>query len=167
MFKKTLGLSLLLACGIHNAGAREASLTLEVPGMSVAEYHRPYIAAWLMDGKRQVTNLTLWYQVDDRREGEKWLKDLRQWWRRSGRSLDMPVDGFTGATQPQGTHRVDLQGQLAELPPGDYTLYVEAAREVGGRELLRLPFSWTATGPVSVSAAGDSELGEVSLQITP
>ena len=31
---------------------------------------------------------------------------------------------------------------LAQLKPGQYAVVVEAAREVGGRELLRIPFQW-------------------------
>ena len=31
---------------------------------------------------------------------------------------------------------------LQNLPQGEYHLVVEAAREVGGREILRIPFQW-------------------------
>ena len=40
---------------------------------------------------------------------------------------------------------------------------VEAAREVGGRELLRLPFTWPAKPGVAAKAQGSSELGAVSV----
>ena len=36
----------------------------------------------------------------------KWLADLRQWWRRSGRDQTFPIDGVTGPTKPVGTHQV-------------------------------------------------------------
>ncbi len=51
--------------------------------------------------------------------------------------------------------------------PGDYQLLVEAAREVGGRELVRLPFSWPVTEQVSHQADGSSELGKIQLNIQP
>ena len=148
------------------AMAADSALTIEIPELSVAEYHRPYVAAWIMqDGSREVTNVALWYQMDSRRKGEEWLKDLRQWWRRSGRSLEMPVDGFTGATRAPGLHRVEL-GDL-KLSAGKHTLYVEASREVGGRELLKIPFVWPANQAQTMQAKGESELGLVELKLTP
>ncbi|GAB3315587.1 DUF2271 domain-containing protein [Haliea atlantica] len=168
MLRKTLAALLLGAAAINTVQAADASLTIDIPALQVAEYHRPYIAAWLMpEGGREVTNLALWYQMDDKREGEKWLKDLRQWWRRSGRSLEMPVDGFTGATRAPGEHRIALGDAFSALAPGEYTLYVEASREVGGRELLRLPFSWPVSGAATLEARGDSELGSVVLELAP
>jgi hypothetical protein len=53
------------------------------------------------------------------------------------------------------------------LAPGNYTLVVEAAREVGGRELLKIPFTWPAKASQSGKAQGSSELGAVTLAIKP
>jgi hypothetical protein len=101
--------------------------------------------------------------------GTKWLPDLRQWWRRSGRSLSLPVDGVTGATRPVGTHtlRFDDASALQHLVPGNYRLVVEAAREVGGRELLKLPFAWPVTAAASTEAQGKTELGRIGLSLVP
>jgi len=150
--------------------AGEFKATIEIPRLNVAEYHRPYVAAWIETPDREVTaNLALWYDLEMRdREGETWLKDLRQWWRKSGRSLDLPIDGLSRPTQPAGIHEVsvDMTGEpLSELAEGDYFLVVEAAREVGGRELLRLPFNWSKGKAVDVTMAGERELGTVSLKI--
>jgi hypothetical protein len=50
--------------------------------------------------------------------------------------------------QARGEVRPPKQPQTqAKLAPGDYTLVVEAAREVGGRELVKIPFSWPAKAP--------------------
>src|SRR5690606_16025843 len=83
-----------------SALAAELNVTVEVPRLEVAEYHRPYVAVWLEQGRREVVaNLAVWYDVEmPNGEGKEWLKDMRQWWRRTGRSLEMPVDAFTGAT---------------------------------------------------------------------
>ncbi|MBI1180232.1 MAG: DUF2271 domain-containing protein [Alphaproteobacteria bacterium] len=147
------------------------SVTVGIPALDVAEYHRPYVAVWIEAADRSVTNLAVWYEVGAKdREGTKWLKDLRQWWRRSGRELDMPVDGITGPTQAPGDHTIDLRGAeapLAGLTPGEYTLVVEAARETGGRELLRLPFTWPAAAAGSDTVRGTSELGPVTLAFKP
>lgn len=155
------------------AYAAELQVNVEIPRLNVAEYHRPYVAIWLEgpDG-RVAANLAVWYQLRDTAEGHgtKWLPDLRQWWRKSGRTLDLPVDGVTGPTRPVGRHALsfsDAQPQLKGLAPGEYTLVVEAAREVGGRELLKIPFSWPAGNARTGNAQGSSELGAVSLSVRP
>ncbi|TBV75087.1 DUF2271 domain-containing protein [Pseudoxanthomonas winnipegensis] len=155
------------------ASAATMQVKVEIPKLNVAEYHRPYVAVYVegADGKA-ASNLAVWYQNTDTKEGHgtKWLPDLRQWWRKSGRSLDLPIDGVTGPTRPAGVQTLDFAGnspQLSSLAPGSYTLVVEAAREVGGRELLKIPFTWPATAAQSGKAQGASELGAVSLTIKP
>jgi hypothetical protein len=151
---------------------KELTVSVEIPRLNVAEYHRPYIAIWIEHADQRVArHLAVWYQTDPKKEdGREWLKDMRQWWRRGGRSLQMPVDGITGATRPVGTHTLTFKEdskQLEALAPGKYNLVVEAAREVGGRELLRVPFEWPANQQTRASAKGTSELGTVSLAIAP
>ncbi len=166
----TIALSGLLALPVQ---AAEFDVSVQIPQLKVAEYHRPYVAVYVegADGKA-AANLAVWYMSKDTSEGHgtKWLPDLRQWWRKSGRTLKVPVDGVTGPTRPAGTHQLgfdDSHPELSKLPAGDYTLVVEAAREVGGRELLRIPFSWPVKAPQSGKAQGSSELGAVTLRLTP
>lgn len=152
--------------------APEMTVTVEIPRLSVAEYHRPYVAIWVERPDQQaVANLSVWYDAAMRnREGEKWLKDMRQWWRRTGRSLQMPVDGVTGATRAPGRHTLRFDaanGPLSGLEAGNYNLVIEAAREVGGRELLRVPFQWPPAAPQDGTAQGEHELGAVTVQLTP
>ena len=165
--------TLALAGLATSAPAVAASLevNVEIPRLNVAEYHRPYVALWVEDasGKHQA-NLSVWYQQTSNAEGHgtKWLPDLRQWWRKSGRTLTVPVDGITGPTRPAGKHTLsfsDAQPALRNLAAGQYVLVAEAVREVGGRELLRIPFSWKTAGTTSGSAKGDVELGEVRLNV--
>ncbi|MCH8500839.1 MAG: DUF2271 domain-containing protein [Aliidiomarina sp.] len=148
------------------------TLDIEIPRLAVAEYHRPYVAIWLADERHQaVANLNVWYDISmANQEGETWLKDLRQWWRRSGRTLDLPVDGVSGATRAPGVHQVSFTQMagdgtvFAQLPPGQYFIHVEAVREVGGREMLSFP----VTFPLSTntySQQGQHELGKVQLTI--
>ncbi|WP_149194919.1 DUF2271 domain-containing protein [Luteimonas suaedae] len=166
----TIALGTLLAAPAY---AGDLAIDVEIPQLRVAEYHRPYVAVWLegADGKA-AADLSVWYMMKDTAEGHgiKWLPDLRQWWRKSGRTLEVPVDGVTGPTRPAGKHRLrfdDAMPQLADLAPGDYVLVVEAVREVGGRELLKIPFTWPARAPQSGRAQGESELGAVALSVTP
>ena len=167
----TIALSGLLATSPANATTLDHHV--EVPKLNVAEYHRPYVAVWLEGADQKVAaNLAVWYQQTGNSEGHgtKWLPDLRQWWRKSGRELKVPVDGVTGPTKQAGTHALsftDKQPALKALAPGNYTLVVEAVREVGGRELVKIPFTWPATAPQSGKAQGSTELGLVTLSSKP
>ena len=132
----------------------------------------PTDPASLKADRSVAAQLAAWYAQKDSKEGAgtKWLPDLRQWWRRGGRELSLPVDGVSGATRPAGQYQlkfVDGQAPLGTLAPGDYTLVVEAAREVGGREVVRVPFTWPVSATQHLSAQGRSELGAVSLDLNP
>src|ERR1700754_546628 len=89
----------VMAAGAAHAGTLE--LTVEIPKLTVQEYHRPYVAIWIEDASGEVAaNLSVWYATGLKdQEGEKWLKDIRQWWRRTGRGLEMPVDGVSSPTK--------------------------------------------------------------------
>ncbi len=169
----TIAIGSLLAVPAQAAHAAQLDVSVQIPQLKVAEYHRPYVAVYVegADGKH-AANLAVWYLSKDTAEGHgtKWLPDLRQWWRKSGRTLELPVDGVTGPTRPAGTHELgfdDSHPELSRLPPGQYQLVVEAVREVGGRELLKIPFAWPAKAPQSGRAQGSSELGTVQLRLAP
>jgi len=150
------------------AAAQTLDLTVTIPKLSVAEYHRPYVAMWLEKEGVTPRTIQVWYDVDKKGgEGTKWLRDVRQWWRTSGRGMTFPADGVSGATRAPGVQKVRLVGGRAGMPvltPGNYTLVVEAAREVGGRELVRLPFAWNGTS-ATAAGKGSTELGGVSLTL--
>lgn len=154
------------------ASAGELALRVAIPRLDVSEYHRPYLAAWIegADG-RAIANLAVWYDLKKRNhEGVKWLKDMRQWWRRIGRETDLPVDGVSGATRPVGEHTLSFDtavSPFADLEPGTYEIVVEAAREVGDREVLRLPLTWPPTGSAHAETRGKLELGAVSISLKP
>ena len=152
--------------------AADLNLKLELPRIAVAEYHKPYVAVWLEKAGDQsfAGNLAVWYDIKKKDNGgTKWLKDMRQWWRKSGRDLQMPVDGISGATRAPGEQAISLgsAAALASLPPGDYQVVIEAARELGGREVLRVPLTWPVKGVQTAKAQGEGELGAVSLDAKP
>jgi hypothetical protein len=170
MIRKTLfALAVALTALGGAASAADLSLSVEIPQLPVAEYHRPYVAIWIEGADQSIAaNLAVWYQV--RGDHTKWLPDLRQWWRRGGRDLKVPVDGLTGATRPVGQHLLKFdaaQAPLAGLKPGQYTVVVEAVREVGGREAVRIPFEWPIKAAKQGSAKGTKELGAVALSLNP
>ena len=155
------------------AVAADLNVTVQIPQLDVAEYHRPYTAVWIEREDHSVAaQLAVWYAHKESKEGAgtKWLPELRQWWRRGGRDLQLPVDGVSGATRPAGQQKLSFhegKAPLADLPAGKYELVVEAAREVGGREVVRLPFVWPASAPQQLAAQGNSELGAVKLDLAP
>ena len=161
----SLALTLPLASGW--AVAADLSVKFELPQLQVAEYHKPYVAIWIEKGDGVVaSNLALLYDVKKKdKAGEKWIKDLRTWWRKGGKDITLPVDGLSGATRAAGTHSMDFKGATDKLPAGDYKLVVEAAREAGGRELVRVPFTLPAKGKLAANATGKEELGAVSIAL--
>jgi hypothetical protein len=162
-------LATLLAVIAGRVSAADLTLSVEIPNLPVAEYHRPYVAIWVEDDSKSIAaNLALWYQL--RGDHTKWLPDLRQWWRRGGRDVKVPVDGLTGATRPAGQHILKFDAgaePLSKLKPGRYELVVEAVREVGGREAVRIPFEWPIKAAQRGNAQGKTELGAVALTLNP
>lgn len=153
------------------ADAAELAVSVEIPRLPVAEYHRPYVALWIeRPDETAVKTLAVWYNTKQaKNEGATWLKDMRQWWRKAGRTLTLPADGVSGPTKAPGVQQVVFGArEMAGLAPGPYVLAVEAAREVGGREVVRVPFAWPPkAGARPATAAGTTELGAISVTPKP
>lgn len=172
MNKTTLiGSTALLAALASPVLAADLSISVEIPRVNTAAYHRPYVAIWIeQPDQTALRTLAVWYQVAAGRggdgEGKDWLKDLRTWWRKGGRALTLPADGLSGATRAPGTQTVRVPaGRLTNLPAGQYNVVIEAAREQGGREIVRVPFRWG--GPAGrTTVAGSTELGAVTVIVT-
>ncbi|MCV2358965.1 DUF2271 domain-containing protein [Paucibacter sp. TC2R-5] len=170
MQNKLFSYTVLLASAgaVLPAWAAEAQLSLELPRLNVAEYHRPYVAVWAERAGEPAISLAVWYdQKKANNAGAKWLPDLRQWWRKSGRDLSIPLDGVSGATRAVGEHKLNLSKSLAALPAGKYEVVVEVAREGGGREVQRLPLQLPISSAVQFGAQGEHELGALSLSVKP
>ena len=150
----------------------DLAVKFDLPVLNVAEYHKPYVAIWIEQGDATVaSSLAVLYDVRKKdNAGLKWVKDLRQWWRKAGRDVALPADGLSGATRGSGEQTLQFgpaRTQFDRLPAGDYKLVIEATREAGGRELVRIPFSLPVKAAHSASASGKEELGAVSLKLTP
>ena len=152
------------------AMAADLNVTVEVPKRNVAEDHKPYVAIWIENPADSTAagTLAVWYDAKTREDiGAKWLKDMRQWWRKAGREMSFPADGVSGATRAPGPQKLvfsGAKGALKSLKPGQYNLVVEAAREVGGHEAVRVPFVWGKPGKPA-SAKGSAELGAVTVSV--
>jgi hypothetical protein len=169
---RSLALTVPLALPLVSNGAMAADLTVkfELPQLNVAEYHKPYVAVWIERADQSVAStLAVLYDVKKKDNGgTKWVKELRTWWRKAGRDVALPMDGVSGATRPPGVQTLNFaaaKSGLDKLPAGDYRLVIEAAREAGGRELVRVPFSWPAKGKLAATASGKEELGAVSIAV--
>lgn len=164
MYKK-LCLAALLVCGSLSAAQAESlSLELELPALNTVQYEPPFVAVWLeQKGQRRASKtLSVWY------DKKKWLKDIRQWWRKAGRySDDATLDGVSGATRVPG--RYPMQWSLDELglAAGDYVLYLEAVREHGNRSLLKQAISLGTGQAQSYTLEAAAEIGPVTIHIQP
>ncbi|TZG27807.1 DUF2271 domain-containing protein [Sphingomonas montanisoli] len=140
--------------------AATIDLTVTIPQLKVAEYHKPYVAIFVEQpgGTVAPKTLAVWYDLGKRNNaGTKWVNEMRTWWRKGGRTMKLPADGISGATHAPGPAKVTLN--TGDLPVGKYDLVVEASREGGGREVVRLPIN-LAGG--TAKAAGTNELGAVT-----
>jgi hypothetical protein len=157
-----------LAAAAAPAAGADLSVSVELPRLNTASYHRPYVAVWIeRPDQSAVRTLAVWYQQTRNNEGDgkDWLKDLRTWWRKGGRAMTLPADGVSGATRAPGRQSITVPGaRLNGLQPGQYNIVVEAARELGGREVVRVPFRWGAAN--AGTASGSTELGAVRVNVT-
>lgn len=164
-----LAASAVIAAGAPAvASAADLTVNVTVPRINSGSYHRPYVAVWIeTPDQNAVRTLAVWYQQTRNAEGDgkDWLKDMRTWWRKGGRAMALPADGVSGATRAPGQHTVRVPGaRLNGLQSGQYNIVVEAARELGGREVVRVPFRWGAAN--TGRATGSTELGAVSVAVT-
>ena len=172
-FKSPLAWGTALVLSATSAAAQAGQLTLDVqiPQQNVTEYHKPYVAGWIEAPNGTVgANLFVWYDVKKRDGGgQKYLKELRGWWRKAGRDMTLPIDGVTGATRAPGrqTLTLDTAAALKGLPAGQYSLVIEAAREGGGHDLVKLPITYAPTKALSLTGKGDGELGDIRVAYKP
>lgn len=156
---KYLIAALLLCCGTAIAQP-ELEIQLELPKIDSGTYHRPYVAVWIENEQQQPVRLiAAWLEKPD------WIKDLRRFWRKLGRSEPQLVDARTGATKGPGRYKVRWDGKDEQghtVASGNYVLFVEAAREQGGRNLAKQVFRWDGSA-VQIDIKASAELGNIQL----
>lgn len=141
--------------------SQQLQLQLELP-VQPRQAKRPYVSAWLsQDGQWQAQLLLLGEQP-------RWYAELRSWWRQANQQKGQPFDQLAGATRRAGVHQFQWDARLPDgrpLPAGDYILHLEAAREGGGREQLKLPLHWPLSQALLLQ--GQHELGQVRVEVRP
>lgn len=133
-------------------------------------YRRPYVAIWVenKDGF-PVRNLTLWVSMGGAGPFQ-WLPDLKRWYRadQARKQVDKKDMFITIArpTRPPGKYRAiwdgkDDNGKL--VPPGEYTIHIDAAREHGTYQNLRKEVTLAAR-PFTEELGGNVEIKSASIE---
>jgi thiamine biosynthesis lipoprotein ApbE len=115
----------------------EVSINFELARFE-GRFRRPFIAVWVEDSKKNtVKTLALWYNKP------RWLPDLKEWYRKNnGRYSPETKDIATisSATRPAGSYTLKWDGKTEDgswVEAGNYTVYIEAAREHGTYQLMK------------------------------
>lgn len=152
--------AVLLFCAGSALAQQQLDIQVELPKIDTGTYHRPYVAVWIENEQQQPVRLIeAWLEKPD------WIKDLRRFWRKLGRSEPALVDAKTGATKGPGHYKVRWDGkdnQGKAVAAGTYVLFVEAAREQGGRNLAKQAFKWDGSA-VQINIKASKELGNIQL----
>ena len=152
----TLSLALLISTAANASATLSVDFTL--PEFAKADYRKPYVAIWA-ETKTDSHNLLLWHLT--KAKSDKWLVDVRRWWRKEGRYSDNKFDGVTGATKSHGDHHVELD--ISTLPE-KFTLFIEVARQKGGRSIVRQKINMN-DNTTQFNIAATQELGAVNIKV--
>ncbi len=137
----------------------QAVLELEIPKITVSDYRAPYVVVWITDAQKQlVRSLHIWG------DAKKWMDTNYVWWRRYGRKMD--VDSTAKPSRKPGQYRVVWDGKNdagQQMPAGEYTVHVEAAREHGDHSYQSFPLKAEPKSSVQQRPA-EKELGNLTLR---
>lgn len=139
----------------------EFAVNFEIPEHNVADYERPYVAVWISDDERNLVRILMLAGEQDR-----WMEENYYWHRRFGRKAGSLVDAVSGPTRRPGEYTLKWDGlddDGSPVPPGDYILHLEAAREHGGHQHERISFTLSSQAVLEQVEPGD-ELGPISVK---
>jgi len=150
-------ITLCLLASLTAHAATTLSVDFSLPKFAQEDYRKPYVAMWA-EHKGESDNLLLWHLT--KRDTDKWLVDIRRWWRKEGRYSDNKFDGITGATKSAGKHHVELD--VSKL--SEFTLFIEVARQKGGRSIVRQKINLNGN-QTQFNIAATPELGAVTIKV--
>ncbi len=163
MKKMKVAAAVAMLLSVCSAPSYANSLQIEfaLPKPEHGPYHRPYVAVWIEDqAEKPVRLIEIW------REKPDWIKDLRRFWRKTGRADQPLVDARTGATKGPGVYHLKWLGDDnagKAVAAGEYLLVIEAAREHGGRNIVKQKFNWDGSA-IDLALPAGSEIGAVTLK---
>jgi hypothetical protein len=155
--------------------AGELAIKVQLPEINTGEYLRPYLAIWVEKADDTfVETLSLWHMLKGKRgqelpQGDRYLNTLRSWWKQSGTSSQMPIDGISSPTRAPGEHElVFTEGKVPfnKLAPGKYQLVFEVSREIKGPPPIGpdgLPLAMGAGMAAGMGGASKDALEELRL----
>jgi FAD:protein FMN transferase len=145
------------------------NVEINSPNAEGGRYRRPFVAIWIEDKNGfSVRNLMLWVSLCGPGPWE-WLKDMKRWHRSDQvrKQIDKRdmVLTISRPTRPPGKYSViwdgkDDHGKL--LDRGEYTLYIDAAREHGTYQGIRTPLTIADT-PFGAQLEGGIEIKSASI----
>jgi hypothetical protein len=140
----------------------ELDIHLELPRIDDFRYHRPYVAVWV-EGQDHlpVRTIAVWSGKP------RYLSDLRAWYHSAqlrGNEDDI-LRTVSSATRSPGRYTLKWDGKDDEgkfVKSGEYTIFLEVAREHGTYQILRQPMDFNGQ-PQQVTLPAGSEIGGATL----
>jgi FAD:protein FMN transferase len=140
------------------------------PEAEKGRYRRPYVAVWAEDGEgKSVRTLALWVSMGGSGPFQ-WLPDLKRWYKSDEeRKLAEKKDIFFTMARPTrlpGKYKLIWDGKDnhgKQLAGGDYTIFVEAAREHGTYQSIRQNVS-ISDQPFRKDLKGNVEIRSASIE---
>ncbi len=140
----------------------EVAINLELATIEGMRVHRPYVAVWIVDAdKKPVRQIALWYNKP------RWLNEMRSWYATYNETFsagNSNISSTTSATRSPGKYTLKWDGrddQGAFVKQGNYTIYIEAAREHGTYQLMNQEI--TVKKPWHIDLTGNTEVASASL----
>ncbi|MEM1087191.1 MAG: DUF2271 domain-containing protein [Pseudomonadota bacterium] len=136
------------------------SVDFVIPELDVANYERPYIAAWVADSDRKLVRILLLAGPE-----ERWMEENYYWHRRFGRKAGSLPDALSEPTRKPGQYLIQWDGLDHDgnpAPAGNYVLHIEAAREHGDHQHERFEIT-LGSDPFAIERAAGNELGDISV----
>ena len=140
----------------------ELDINLELARIDDFRYRRPYVAVWV-EGKDHllVRTIAVWFGKP------RYLSDLRSWYHSAqlrGNEDDI-LRTASSATRSPGKYTLKWDGKDDEgklVKSGEYTIFIEVAREHGTYQILRQPMDFNGQ-PRQVTLPAGTEIGSATL----
>ncbi len=135
-------------------------ITLELASFDNPRFRRPYVAVWVEgEDHNSLKTIALWSQKP------RYLEDLRSWYHDTKGATDVSYS-VTSATRPPGKYTLRWNGlddAGKPLPPGKYTVCIEAAREHGTYQIMRQEIDFDGKTPRQFTLPGNTEIAGATL----
>jgi thiamine biosynthesis lipoprotein len=136
-------------------------VTLELASFDNPRFRRPYIAVWVEDKDHNaVKTIALWSQKP------RYLDELKVWYHDAKAYSGDIAYTVTSATRPPGKYTLRWNGlddAGKPVPPGEYTVCIEAAREHGTYGIMRQEIDFDGHTPHQFTLPGNTEVSGASL----